>query len=118
MAMRDTHSIVIGTRARNESAGNFDRDDISKVDLNDLYRLVINRDDRLGRLIDLSAPEIIVRNEKRMLQQAVDALLNHGEIVEIIAHIGVDAFTNYFSHIAGTEISLPVVDTAAGSHAA
>ena len=47
-------------------------------DLNDLYRRVINRNNRLRRLLDLSAPEIIVRNEKRMLQEAVDALIDNG----------------------------------------
>ena len=47
-------------------------------DLNDLYRRVINRNNRLRRLLDLGAPEIIVRNEKRMLQEAVDALIDNG----------------------------------------
>jgi len=47
-------------------------------DLNDLYRRVINRNNRLRKLMDLSAPEIIIRNEKRMLQEAVDALLDNG----------------------------------------
>src|SRR5919106_841435 len=47
-------------------------------DLNDLYRRVINRNNRLKRLLELKAPEIIVRNEKRMLQEAVDALLDNG----------------------------------------
>ena len=47
-------------------------------DLNDLYRRVINRNNRLRRLLELSAPDIIVRNEKRMLQEAVDALLDNG----------------------------------------
>ena len=47
-------------------------------DLNDLYRRVINRNNRLRRLLDLAAPDIIVRNEKRMLQEAVDALLDNG----------------------------------------
>ena len=47
-------------------------------DLNDLYRRVINRNNRLKRLLDLNAPEIIVRNEKRMLQESVDALLDNG----------------------------------------
>ncbi|WBE25426.1 DNA-directed RNA polymerase subunit beta' [Denitrificimonas caeni] len=47
-------------------------------DLNDLYRRVINRNNRLRRLLDLSAPDIIVRNEKRMLQESVDALLDNG----------------------------------------
>ena len=47
-------------------------------DLNDLYRRVINRNGRLGRLLELKAPEIIARNEKRMLQEAVDSLLDNG----------------------------------------
>ena len=47
-------------------------------DLNDLYRRVINRNNRLKRLLDLTAPEIIVRNEKRMLQESVDALMDNG----------------------------------------
>ena len=47
-------------------------------DLNDLYRRIINRNNRLRRLLDLGAPEIIVRNEKRMLQEAVDALIDNG----------------------------------------
>ncbi len=47
-------------------------------DLNELYRRVINRNNRLKRLVDLSAPEIIIRNEKRMLQEAVDALFDNG----------------------------------------
>src|SRR5437870_6616084 len=46
--------------------------------LNDLYRRVINRNNRLKRLLELGAPEIIVRNEKRMLQEAVDALIDNG----------------------------------------
>lgn len=47
-------------------------------DLNDLYRRVINRNNRLARLLDMGAPEIIIRNEKRMLQEAVDALIDNG----------------------------------------
>ncbi len=47
-------------------------------DLNDLYRRIINRNNRLRRLLDLNAPDIIVRNEKRMLQEAVDALIDNG----------------------------------------
>ena len=47
-------------------------------DLNDLYRRVVNRNNRLKRLIDLQAPDIIIRNEKRMLQEAVDALIDNG----------------------------------------
>ncbi|NPA32331.1 MAG: DNA-directed RNA polymerase subunit beta', partial [Aquificae bacterium] len=48
-------------------------------DLNDLYRRVINRNNRLKRLIELNAPDIIIRNEKRMLQEAVDALIDNGK---------------------------------------
>ena len=48
-------------------------------DLNDLYRRVINRNNRLKRLLDLKAPDIIVRNEKRMLQESVDALFDNEE---------------------------------------
>ena len=47
-------------------------------DLNDLYRRVINRNNRLKRLLELKAPDIIVRNEKRMLQESVDSLLDNG----------------------------------------
>ena len=47
-------------------------------DLNDLYRRVINRNNRLKRLLELKAPDIIIRNEKRMLQEAVDSLLDNG----------------------------------------
>src|SRR5208283_1772928 len=47
-------------------------------DLNDLYRRVINRNNRLKRLLELNAPEIIIKNEKRMLQEAVDALIDNG----------------------------------------
>ncbi|MGB8275276.1 MAG: DNA-directed RNA polymerase subunit beta' [Alphaproteobacteria bacterium] len=53
-------------------------------DLNDLYRRVINRNNRLKRLIELKAPEIIVRNEKRMLQEAVDALFDNGRRGRVI----------------------------------
>jgi len=47
-------------------------------DLNDLYRRVINRNNRLKKLMELRAPDVIVRNEKRMLQEAVDALFDNG----------------------------------------
>ena len=53
-------------------------------DLNDLYRRVINRNNRLKRLIELRAPDIIVRNEKRMLQEAVDALFDNGRRGRVI----------------------------------
>ncbi len=54
-------------------SGNF-----ATSDLNDLYRRIINRNSRLKKLMDLNAPEVIIRNEKRMLQQAVDALIDNG----------------------------------------
>ncbi len=118
MAMHDTQPTDTRTRFHTENTGKFDRDVFGPAGFDDLYRLMINRNDRLKRLIELRAPEIIVRNEKRMLQEAVDALFDHGEIMEIIAHIGANMFTTYFNHITGTEFDFPVVDTAAASHAA
>ena len=61
-------------------------------DLNDLYRRVINRNNRLKKLIDLSAPSIIIQNEKRMLQEAVDALFDNGRrvktsLAQVIDHL-------------------------------
>ena len=57
-------------------------------DLNDLYRRVINRNNRLKRLLELGAPEIIVRNEKRMLQEAVDALIDNGRRGRVVSGSG------------------------------
>ena len=57
-------------------------------DLNDLYRRVINRNNRLKRLLELGAPEIIIRNEKRMLQEACDALIDNGRRGRAIAGTG------------------------------
>ena len=57
-------------------------------DLNDLYRRVINRNNRLKRLLELGAPEIIIRNEKRMLQEAVDALIDNGRRGRAVAGTG------------------------------
>jgi DNA-directed RNA polymerase subunit beta' len=57
-------------------------------DLNDLYRRVINRNNRLKRLLDLQAPEIIIRNEKRMLQEAVDALIDNGRRGRVVSGSG------------------------------
>ena len=56
-------------------------------DLNDLYRRVINRNNRLQRLIELRAPDIIVRNEKRMLQESVDALFDNGRRGRVISGV-------------------------------
>src|SRR3989441_25066 len=58
------------------------------ADLNDLYRRVINRNNRLKRLLELGAPEIIIRNEKRMLQEAVDALMDNGRRGRAISGTG------------------------------
>ena len=58
--------------------GQLDGGRFATSDLNDLYRRIINRNNRLARLLELGAPEIIVRNEKRMLQEAVDALIDNG----------------------------------------
>jgi Fe-S-cluster-containing hydrogenase component 2 len=57
-------------------------------DLNDLYRRVINRNNRLKRLLELNAPEIIVRNEKRMLQEAVDVLFDNGRRGRVVSVSG------------------------------
>ena len=114
MAMRDTQSSVTGICIRTESAGKFGRGVFGSVDLNSLYRRVINRNDRLKRLIAMRAPEIIVRNEKRMLQEAMDALFDHAQIAEIIGHVGVNFFTAYFNFIAGTEINFLVVGRGGG----
>jgi DNA-directed RNA polymerase subunit beta' len=57
-------------------------------DLNDLYRRVINRNNRLKRLVELGAPEIIIRNEKRMLQEAVDALIDNGRRGRVVSGSG------------------------------
>ena len=108
MAMRDTQKIVTGTRVRTECAGKLDRGVFGSVDLNDLYRRVINRSDRLKRLIELRAPDIVVRNEKRMLQAAVETLFDDAAVVEIVAHLGASVFLIYFNHIAGTDLDHPV----------
>ena len=57
-------------------------------DLNDLYRRVINRNNRLKTLLSLKTPEVIIRNEKRMLQEAVDALFDNGRLPEEPAGAG------------------------------
>ena len=67
-----------GHSARAASAGAARRRPFATSDLNDLYRRVINRNNRLKKLIELKAPDVIIRNEKRMLQEAVDALFDNG----------------------------------------
>ena len=91
---------------------------IATSDLNDLYRRVVDRNNRLRRLIDLRAPDIILRNEMRMLQEAVEALFDDGEVTEIIAHIGVNILATYFNYIADTEIVVPPMGIDPDFHAA
>ena len=73
-----------GDPAGTAPAGPLDGGRFATSDLNDLYRRVINRNNRLKRLIELRAPDIIVRNEKRMLQEAVDALFDNGRRGRVI----------------------------------
>ena len=133
MAMRDTQAV--GARSRPPTGntgkfdpgkfdpgkfdpGKFDRGVSGAPDVNDLYRRVIVRNNRLERLIELRAPEIILRNEKRMLREAVGDLFEIDELEEFIAHIGIKIFTDYFNHIAGTEFDFLPMDPAAAAHAA
>lgn len=84
-------------------AADVDHDRGGLDDLESAFRLVLLRRGRLERLLDMRAPGIIVRNEKRMLRAAVDALLENDEIAATIAHVGIGTFTNYFAYIAGAE---------------
>lgn len=72
-------------------------------DLNDLYRRVINRNNRLKRLLELNAPSIIVRNEKRMLQEAVDALLDNGRRGRVITGTNKRALKSLADMIKGKQ---------------
>ncbi len=76
-------------------------------DLNDLYRRVINRNNRLKRLLDLGAPEIIVNNEKRMLQEAVDALFDNGRRGRPVTGPGNRALKSLSRHAQGQAGPLP-----------
>ncbi len=76
-------------------------------DLNDLYRRVINRNNRLRRLLELKAPEIIARNEKRMLQEAVDSLLDNGRRGKAMTGANKRAAEVAGRHDQGQERSLP-----------
>ena len=68
-------------------------------DLNDLYRRVINRNNRLKRLIDLKSPDIIVRNEKRMLQESVDALFDNGRRGRVITGTGKETIKIFIRNV-------------------
>ena len=76
-------------------------------DLNDLYRRVINRNNRLKRLLDLGAPEIIVNNEKRMLQEAVDALFDNGRRGRPVTGPGNRPLKSLQRHAQGQAGSVP-----------
>ena len=76
-------------------------------DLNDLYRRVINRNNRLKRLLELGAPEIIIRNEKRMLQEAVDALIDNGRRGRAVAGLGQPQAEEPVRHAQGQAGPLP-----------
>ena len=76
-------------------------------DMNDLYRRVINRNNRLKRLIDLGAPEIIVNNEKRMLQEAVDALFDNGRRGRAVTGPGSRPLKSLVRHAQGQAGTFP-----------
>ena len=76
-------------------------------DLNDLYRRVINRNNRLKKLIEMRAPEVILRNEKRMLQEAVDALFDNGRPLESYPRAGQAPSQVTFGHAEGQAGALP-----------
>ena len=80
-------------------------------DLEERCRRVINRRARLNRLVEMRAPGIVVRNEKRMLKAAEDDLFDDAEVREIISCIGVGFFTDYFNHFSGTAIESPAART-------
>jgi len=82
------------------------------VGFEESYRQVANRYDRLKRLIQMRAPGIVVRNERRMLKAAVDDLLDRAEVEDIISFVGAGIFTNYFNYIAGSAIESPAVASA------
>ena len=76
-------------------------------DLNDLYRRVINRNNRLKRLLELGAPEIIIRNEKRMLQEAVDCLIDNGRRGRAVSGCGQPQAEEPVGHAQGQAGPLP-----------
>src|SRR3989442_1066578 len=78
-------------------------------DLNDLYRRVINRNNRLKRLLELGAPEIIIRNEKRMLQEAVDALMDNGRPGRAISGTGNHKLKSLSDMLRGNQAFMPIL---------
>ena len=91
----------MSTTTINRSA---DRTDATRSDLEGRYRLVINRRGRLEKLLEMRAPEIIVRNERRMLKAAVDDLFGHAEVKDVVSFCRAGAFTKYFNYIASVRI--------------
>ena len=87
-------------------------------DLNELYRRTINSKTRLSQLKIMCAPEILLRNERRILRGAIDDLLGNDEITQFIADVGADAFISSFNHIAGIQIGFPIAVTSAALRAA
>ncbi len=118
MAMYDTQTSATRSPAPTAHPGMFDADVFGATDLDELYRLINSRKTRLELLIETRAPEIIVRNERRMLREAVDALFEDGEVSAIVAYLGVKTFKTYLQYVAGTVIDDPAVAMAAGSRAA
>ena len=84
---------------------------VTVPDLEEKCRRVINRHARLNRLVEMRAPGIVVRNEKRMLKAAEDDLFDDTEVKEIISHVGAGVFTDYFHYISGTAIESPAART-------
>ena len=68
------------------------------------YRRLINRRGRLEMLVDIRAPEIIIRNERRMLNAAVDDLFVDADVEDIISFVGAGVFASYFNYVVGTAI--------------
>ena len=87
-------------------------------DLDNLYRRVINASHRLQELRQTGAPDVVLHNEERALRQAINALLMEDEIVQLIDHVGSNAFINAFSYIAGAAIRVPVETTVTALRAA
>jgi len=91
---------------------------MARRDLNDLNRWVVNSSNRLQQLREMRAPDIVLRNENRIPEGAVYALLDDDKIAQVVANVSANAFINYFNHIAGTEIRHPIAATATASRAA
>jgi len=88
---------------------------MTTLDLNDLCRRVINSSNRLQQLSEMRAPDIVMRTENLILEDAISALLEDEDIAEITDNIGASAFINTFNHIAGTEIRVPISATASSA---